>query len=181
MAHPAGLSADRVIIRIDLRVDLQADAWAEVAGSDPFDAARDACWYLSDALESLPHLGEDGCPAYLRAVPGWSEEQDLLGNVEITARWHLECPAVDWTGWRADPGGWLDAHDVPRGTARDDLTVTVVEGLVSMSMLAEARAVMTLTHPWQQTYDHQWRVSARASRPAPPRRTRRRRKPGPSF
>ncbi|MEU5385962.1 hypothetical protein [Kitasatospora cineracea] len=178
MVQPPDLSADRVIIRIDMQVALHADAWADAAGSDPADAARDACWYLSDALESLPHLGEDGCPAHLRNVSGWTEEQDLLGNVDITAHWHLECPAADWTGWRADPGPWLDGHTVPRGTAREDLTVLVVEGLVSMALLSESRAVMTLTRPWQQTYDHQWRTQSRRARPKPPSRPRRRaRKP----
>ncbi|MEU8919549.1 hypothetical protein AB0D10_01260 [Kitasatospora sp. NPDC048545] len=175
MAHPRELSADQVIIRIDLSVALHADAWAEAAGSDPADAARDACWYLSDALGSLPHLGEDGCPAYLRAIPGWSEGQDLLGNVEITSRWHLECPASDWAGWRADPGDWLSANTVPPGRAREDLTVMVVEGLVSMALFSETRAVMTLTRPWQQTYDHRWRTRP-DTRPAPPRRFRRRRR-----
>ncbi|MFE2346164.1 hypothetical protein [Kitasatospora cineracea] len=174
MARPAGLNAGGVKIRIDLRVDLQADDWAEAAGSDPSDAARDACWYLSDALESLPHLGEDGCPAYLKVVPGWSEEQDLLGNVEITSSWLLECPAADWTSWRADPGGWLEAHDLPRGTGRQDLTVMVVEGLVSLSLFSESRAVMTLTRPWRQVYDHQWRTARPAERPPPPQQVRRR-------
>ncbi|MFD7639617.1 hypothetical protein ACFV4P_03095 [Kitasatospora sp. NPDC059795] len=181
MAHPAVPNAEPVIIRIDLRVDLHADDWAEAAGTDPSDAARDACWYLSDALESLPHLGEDGCPAYLRALPGWSEEQDLLGNVEITSHWHLECPAADWEGWRADSGDWLDAHTVPLGRVREDLTVTVVEGLVSMSLFSESRAVMTLTRPWRQTYDHRWRTTRPGNRPPPPRHPRRRaRKPRPT-
>lgn len=130
-----------------MRLTLHADDWAEAAGSDPADAARDACWYLSDALQSLPHLGEDGCPADLRTVPGWTEEQDILGAVDITARWRVDCAAADWIAWRTDPGPYLDGHAVVRGRAREDLSFIVVEGLACMALLEASRAVMTLRHP----------------------------------
>ncbi|MGW4691037.1 hypothetical protein ACWEO1_01455 [Kitasatospora cineracea] len=156
-----------MIIRIDLRVDLDAERWGEEAGTDPADAARDACWYLSDARDCIPHIGEDGCPAHLRVVPGWEEDQDLFGAVKIRSLWQVHCSAADWIAWRESPGPTADGFTVPRGQARQDLARTVVEGLVWMSLFADAQAVMTLVHPWQQTYDHarkarpKWRPSAR--------------------
>ncbi|MFJ6136448.1 hypothetical protein [Kitasatospora sp. NPDC092286] len=141
-------------IRIDLRVSLHADRWSEAAGSDPADAARDACWYLSDAACSIPHLGEDGCPADLYALPGWIEEQDLLGAVDIGTRWNVECPAADWITWRADPAFHADWHTIPPGEARQDLARTVIDGLASMALIADSRAVVTLTRPWHEVYDH---------------------------
>ncbi|MGW7579691.1 hypothetical protein ACWGKU_05145 [Kitasatospora sp. NPDC054768] len=145
-------------IRIDLHISLDAERWAAETGSDPWDAARDACWYVSDAGDCIPHLGEDGCPAFMRAVPGWTEEQDLLGAVEIRAMWLLECPADDWIAWREDPGPYGTAYTVTPGKAREDLARTVVEGLASMAQFADSQAVMTLTRPWHQIYDTHWRT-----------------------
>ncbi|MFF8769032.1 hypothetical protein [Kitasatospora sp. NPDC015120] len=145
------------MIRIDMWVRLHADLWSEAAGSDPGDAARDACWYLSDARDSIPHIGEDGCPADLRTLPGWSEEQDILGGVEIRALWRVDCPAADWITWRADPACCTAAHTVPPGKARQDLARTVIDGMAGMALFVDSHAVVTLRSPWRQVYDHrQW-------------------------
>ncbi len=161
-----------MIIRLDTRWVLNADRWAEAAGTDPGDAARDAAWHLSDALESIPYLNTDGCPADLQALPGWGVDQDILGTVTIEAPWAVECPAADWVAWRADPGFYDQAFDVPEGRAREDLTRIAVEGMVSLGILSEAQAAMTLTHPYRYVYDHAWRTRAHL-RPGQPARGRR--------
>ncbi|KDN85702.1 hypothetical protein [Kitasatospora cheerisanensis] len=149
-----------MIIRIDLRVSLDAERWGEEAGTDPADAARDACWYLSDARDCIPHIGEDGCPADLKLMPGWEEDQDLFGAVKIRSLWQVHCSAADWIAWQENPGPTSDSFTVPAGRAREDLARTVVEGLVGMSLFMDAQAVMTLVHRWRQSYDH-----ARKTRP----------------
>ncbi|MFD4394398.1 hypothetical protein [Kitasatospora sp. NPDC058478] len=154
-------------IRIDLHIGLDAERWADEAGADPGDAARDACWYISDARDCIPHFGEDGCPAFLRALPGWTEEQDILGAVEIRTLWRAECPAADWIAWREHPGPYISGHTVPPGKAREDLARIAVEGLVGMSLLADAHAVMTLTRPWEQVYDNHWRTHPERRRRVP--------------
>lgn len=145
-------------IRIDLHVSLHADQWAEAVGRDPADAARDACWYLSDAASSIPHLGEDGCPADLYALPGWTEEQDLLGAVDISTRWIVECLAADWSSWRADPAFHTERQTIPAGEARQDLARTVIDGLAGMALIADSGAVVTVTRPWREVHDHSRRA-----------------------
>nr|BEK65656.1 hypothetical protein KPHV_28830 [Kitasatospora purpeofusca] len=148
-------------IRFDLHVTLDAERWAKEAGSDPGDAARDASWYLSDARDCIPHIGEDGCPADLRTLPGWTTRQDILSTVDIHTRWALDCSSAGWIAWRQNPGPYLTGHTVPPAEARADLARTAIEGIAGMALLTDAHAVMTLLRPWRQVYDQKWRTRPR--------------------
>ncbi|MFJ8430380.1 hypothetical protein ACIQ9P_03650 [Kitasatospora sp. NPDC094019] len=145
-------------IRIDLHVTFDAERWGGEAGSDPGDAARDASWYLSDARDCIPHIGEDGCPAFLYALPGWTTDQDILGTVEIRTLWRVNCPSAEWIAWRENPGPHLTGRSISPGLAREDLARTAIEGIAGMALLADSHAVMTLLRPWHQVYDQQWRT-----------------------
>ncbi|WP_033819763.1 hypothetical protein [Kitasatospora sp. MBT63] len=156
-----------MIVLIRTRFAVDTARWTDAYGGDEATAARDLSYYLSDANSCLPSTGEEGGPANV-SPRDWRVERtaDLFEDtVRIRCTWAADCPAEDWTTWRADPRYGTAVH-VPDGRAREDMARVIAEELFTMGLLSETRATMTVLHPYQQHYEHQWRLAS-ARRPGP--------------
>ncbi|MFF0409729.1 hypothetical protein ACFYUY_04750 [Kitasatospora sp. NPDC004745] len=155
-------------VRLDTRFLIDVDRWVEAEGSGDATVERNISYYISDANSCLPATAEEGGPAYVQPR-NWHTRRttDLFEDTVLVAcTWSIECAAVDWITYRANPP-WGGSVGVPEGRARHDIAWVIGEELAAMALLCDSGATIQVLHPYEQVFDDRWRTSSRSRRPGP--------------
>ncbi|MEV4502625.1 hypothetical protein [Streptomyces klenkii] len=156
-----------MIVRLDTRWEVDPDTWADAAGMDPSRCLPELPWYISDALCYTPML--DATDARLHHLGGRYLPAQLDGQVRFTMNWSIHVPADMWIRTRAEgsgdrpnaeDSGYTPPIEAPHGRAHEDCAEHIAEQLLSLPMVIESAATMTVTNPFQRTYTAEQRRAA---------------------